>query len=172
MRTSNAIESQLTFRSMLEDDAHRTANSLLRSGGLARLLDDSEFRRYLFRSTKKLPIDGMPNEYAEFNESAILLGNSFELIGGMVRNKIVPEALFLQNYWWVVVNQWERLEGWIALLREYSGSQGMYEDFEFLTVLSRQWSSKHPDSYARSVPHIPLTNRFPLQAESWLHEQP
>lgn len=172
MRTSNAIESQLTFRSMLEDDPHRQANSLLRSGELKRMLEDTLFRRYLYRSTNKLPIGDASPLYVRYNESAILLGNSFELIGGMVRNNIVPKALFLQNYWWVVVNQWDRLEEWISLLREYSGSRGMYEDFEYLTVLSREWSRDHPDSYAKNAARIPLTNRFPLQAESWLQEQP
>ena len=168
MRTSNAIESQLAFRAMLDDDAHRKANAFLRTGELTRVIEDPAFRYYLYCTNAKLPVPGdVPKHYQELFEASVTIGNSFELIGGMVRNNIVPKHIFLQNYWWVVVTAWDRLKDWVALLREYSGSPGMYEDFEYLTVLSQQWSRKHPDSYAKGAPRITLANPYPLQEEAW-----
>jgi hypothetical protein len=94
MRSGNMIEAILSFRSMLEDDEHRKANRLLRGGDLARELDDPQFRRYLYRVSKKLPVEDVPPRYLELFEAAVALGNSFELIGGMVRNRVVSPEVF------------------------------------------------------------------------------
>ncbi len=98
------------------------------------------------------------------------MGNSFELIGGMVRNHIVPAHIFLANYWWVVDNNWNNLQKYIAMMREYTGSSGLFEDFEYLTVCAREWNRRHPESYAHGVARIPLTNPYPLTDQPWLHE--
>lgn len=171
MRAGNAIEAILSFRTMLEDDEHRKANILLRDGSLSRALADPQFRRFLYRGVKKLPTEGVPAIFMDLNQGAIAMGNSFELIGGMVRNRIVPANIFLANYWWVVSNNWDRLADYIAMMREYSGSQGLFEDFEYLTVLSLKWAKEHPNSYARGVKKIPLNNPYPLSSQSWLSEE-
>lgn len=172
MRTGNAIEAILSFRNMLEDDEHRRATALLRDGSLARKLKDPAFRRFLYCGVKKLPAGEVPEEFHAYTQSAIALGNSFELIGTMMRNRIVPTSLFLSNYWWVVESNWTRLEDYVAMMREYSGSQGLFEDFEYLTVLSRKWAAAHPDSYAHGVPKIPLVNKYPLKDQPWLNDLP
>lgn len=170
MRSGNLIEAVLSFRAMLEDDEHRKANRLLRGGDLARELQDPQFRRYLYRITKKLPTENPPQKYVELMEAAVALGNSFELIGGMIRNRVVAPEVFLSNYWWVVTNTWERMKEYIGMMREFSGSDGLFEDFEYLTVISLEWAKRHPDSYARGVAHMPLVNPYPLGSESWLNE--
>jgi len=170
MRTGNLIEAILTFRAMLEDDEHRKANRLLRGGDLARELEDLQFRRYLYRISKKLPLENAPQRYVDLQEAAIALGNSFELIGGMVRNKVVAPGIFLANYWWVVTNTWSRLESYIAMMREYSSSPGLFEDFEYLAVISAEWARRHPDSYARGVARMPLVNPYPLETQPSLNE--
>jgi len=170
MRSGNLIEAILSFRSMLEDDEHRKANRLLRGGDLARELEDPQFRRYLYRTAKKLPMQDVPQRYVDLMEAAVALGNSFELIGGMVRNKVVAPGIFLANYWWVVTNTWSRLESYIAMMRQYSDSPGLFEDFEYLTVMSKEWAARHPDSYARGVARMPLVNPYPLEHQAWLNE--
>ncbi|HZO92956.1 MAG TPA: hypothetical protein VFB22_04250 [Candidatus Baltobacteraceae bacterium] len=171
MRAGNAMEATLSFRAMLEDEAHREAADLLRGGEVGRALQDPAFREYLYRTTRKLPLENPPPaRYVQLNHAAIAMGNSFEMIGGMVRNRIVPTNIFLPNYWWVVTNHWSNLETYVALMREYSGSPGMFEDFEYLTVLSRKWAKDHPESYARGVPRIALKNAYPLSGESWFSD--
>lgn len=170
MRSGNVIAAILSFRSMLEDDEHRKATRLLRGGDLARELEDPQFRRYLYRLTRKLPLEDVPQRYTELMEAAIALGNSFELIGGMVRNKVVSPDVFLANYWWVVTNTWERMKDYIAMARQYTGNDGLFEDFEYLTVISAEWAKRHPNSYARGVARMPLVNPYPLERQPWLNE--
>ncbi len=170
MRSGNLIEAILSFRAMLEDDEHRKANRLLRGGDLARELEDPQFRRYIYRISKKLPVEKAPQRYIDLVEAAIALGNSFELIGGMVRNRVVAPGIFLANYWWVVTNTWERMKEYIAMARQYTGNDSLFEDFEYLTVISLEWAKRHPDSYARGVARMPLVNPYPLERQMWLNE--
>ncbi|HEY5257304.1 MAG TPA: hypothetical protein VIJ12_02905 [Candidatus Baltobacteraceae bacterium] len=171
MRTGNAIEAVLSFRAILEDDEHRAATRLLRSGALSRAFDDPLFLQYLYRVSNRLPFEDIPQEYVDLAQAAVSIGNAFELIGGMVRNRIAPAHLFLQNYWWVVENSWTQLQDWVAMARDYTGNQGLFEDFEFLTVAARKWAKEHPNSYARGVARIPLVNRFPLDRQPWYREE-
>lgn len=170
MRSGNLIEAVLSFRAMLEDDEHRKANRLLRGGDLARELEDPRFRRYLYRLSKRLPQDEVPQRYVELMEAAVALGNSFELIGGMIRNHVVAPEVFLANYWWVVTNTWERMKEYIAMMRQFTGADSLFEDFEYLTVISAQWAKRHPNSYARGVARMPLVNPYPLERQPWLNE--
>lgn len=170
MRSGNLIEAVLSFRALLEDDEHRKANRLLRGGTLARALEDPQFRRYLYRITKKLPVENPPQRFIDLQEAAIAVGNSFELIGGMVRNKVVAPGIVLANYWWVVANAWALLQEYVAMMCQYSGSEGLFEDFEYLTVISLEWAKQHPDSYARGVARMPLINPYPLEQQPWLNE--
>ncbi|HEX5275733.1 MAG TPA: hypothetical protein VFW34_10705 [Candidatus Rubrimentiphilum sp.] len=170
MRSGNLIEAILSFRSMLEDDEHRKANRLLRGGDLARELEDPQFRRFLYRISRKLPMDDVPQRYIDLMEAAVALGNSFELIGGMVRNRVVAPDVFLANYWWVVTNTWGRMKEYIAMMRQYTGAESLFEDFEYLTVVSAEWAKRHPDSYARGVARMPLVNPYPLERQPWLNE--
>jgi hypothetical protein len=170
MRSGNLIEAILSFRAMLEDEEHRKATRLLRGGDLARELADPQFRRYLYRMSKKLPIEDVPERYVALTEAAIALGNSFELIGGMVRNRVVAPGIFLANYWWVVTNTWARMAEYIAVARRYTGADSLFEDFEYLTVISEEWAKQHPNSYARGVARKQLVNPYPLEREMWLNE--
>lgn len=170
MRSGNLIEAILSFRSMLEDDEHRKANRLLRGGDLARELQDPRFRRYLYRLSKRLPQDEVPQRYVDLMEAAVALGNSFELIGGMIRNHVVAPEVFLANYWWVVTNTWERMKEYIAMMRQYTGADSLFEDFEYLTVVSGEWAKRHPNSYARGVARMPLTNPYPLAEQNFVNE--
>jgi hypothetical protein len=170
MRSGNMIEAILSFRSMLEDDEHRKANRLLRGGDLGRELENPEFRRYLYRISKKLPVEDVPQRYIDLMEAAVALGNSFELIGGMVRNRVVSAEMFLANYWWVVTNTWTRMAEYIAVARRYTGADSLFEDFEYLTVISEAWARRHPNSYARGVARKSLVNPYPLEREMWLNE--
>ncbi len=170
MRSGNMIEAILSFRAMLEDDEHRKANRLLRGGDLARELENPEFRRFLYRISKKLPLEDVPQRYIDLMEAAVALGNSFELIGGMVRNRVVSPGIFLANYWWVVTNTWARMKEYIAMARQYTGADSLFEDFEYLTVISEEWARRHPNSYARGIARMPLVNPYPLERQPWLNE--
>ncbi len=88
----------------------------------------------------------------------------------MVRNGIVPSEVFLPNYWWVVISNWTHMQEYIAMAREHLESESLFEDFEYLTVISEEWAKQHPNNYARGVRRMPLSNPYPLERQPWLHE--
>src|SRR6185437_15539036 len=86
MRAGNAIEAILSFRSIIEDEPHRNATNLLRTGDLERAMQDPKFRRFLYRRTKQHPNPDVPQSYSDLMDCATIMGNCFELIGGLIRN--------------------------------------------------------------------------------------
>ena len=171
MRAGNSMQLILSVRAILEDDEHRQAVNLIRSGDLLRALDDPQFRKYIYRRLHRMPTGDVPQKLRDLMDAATTLGNFFELIGGMMRRGVASGDIFLPNYWWVVIGNWDRMESWIAMMREYAQSDGLYVDFEYLTVLCRKWGEDHPDSYAHGHPRIQITNPHPLAQEPWLKEQ-
>lgn len=170
MRAGNSMQLILSVRAILEDDEHRHAMNEIRGGDLQRALDDPQFRRYVYRRLRRLPTKDAPQQFRDLMDAATRLANFFELIGGMMRRGVASGEIFLPNYWWIVLSNWDRMEAWIAMAREYAQSDGLYVDFEYLTVLSRKWADAHPDSYAHGVPRIPVTNPHPLTEQPWLNE--
>ncbi len=73
MRAGNMIEAILSFRAVLEDAEHREANRLLRGGDLARELENPEFRRYLYRVSRTLPVEDVPQKYIDLLDAVTLL---------------------------------------------------------------------------------------------------
>jgi hypothetical protein len=62
------------------------------------------------------------------------------------------------------------MKEYIAISRQYTGADSLFEDFEYLTVISGEWAKRHPNSYARGVARMPLADSYPLEREPWAHE--
>jgi hypothetical protein len=73
----------------------------------------------------------------------------------MVRNGLTDKRIFLEQYANLVVTAWDAVEPLLRLRREATRSDTPWEDFEYLTVLARQWSasrSSYPKGVARILP--------------------
>jgi hypothetical protein len=151
LRAGNQIAGFLTLRNMLDDEAHQRAVALLeREGNIA---DDKEFRAYV-----KAAFTGVPAPHddrsRDVRAAVIMLANSFEVVGTLVRNGIVDQRLFLEQYCSTIVNMWRRLAPYIVAVRGLQNDDGIWEDFEYLTVLSQQYMAKHPSVYPKGVPRL------------------
>lgn len=151
LRAGNQITGFLTLRNMLDDDAHQRAIALLeREGDLAH---DERYIAYAKAAFAAVPTPG-DDRSREVRAAVVMIANSFEVMGTLVRNGVVDQRLFLEQYCGTIVAMWRRLEPYIAAAREIQGDDGIWEDFEYLTALSREFLAKHPSIYPKGVPRL------------------
>lgn len=151
LRAGNQIAGFLTLRNMLDDEAHQRAWALLvREGDVS---NDEGYRAYVKAVVARRPTSGQ-ERYADIYAAILLMGNAFEVIGTLVRNGIVDRGMFLQQYAGPNITSWSRLEPYIALLRAERHDDAIFEDFEYMTVLSRAYIEKRPSEYPVGAPRL------------------
>jgi hypothetical protein len=151
LRAGNQIAGFLTLRTMLDDDAHQRAIAVLeREGDLTRDQAYLAYTRAVFSN------DAIPggDRYREVRAAVVMIANSFEVMGTLVRNGIVDRRLFLEQYCSTIMNMWKRLEPYIAAAREIQADDGIWEDFEYLTALSRTFIAQHPSVFPKDMPRL------------------
>lgn len=151
MRASNQIAGFLTLRNVLDDEAHRQALAVLRREG--DITKEEGYRAYVAASTSGRPTPDQPR-YQDVYDAVGLTANAFEVIGTLVRNGIVDRRLFLEQYCFTVSGYWSRLEPYTALQRATTHDDGVWEDFEYMAVLSREFMKEHASVYPAGVPHL------------------
>ncbi len=147
LRAGNQISGFLTLRTMLDDDAHQRALAILqREGDLAQ---DAGFRAYA-----AAVFAGTASDHERFRElraAVSMLGNSFEVMGTLVRNGVVDRRMFLEQYCGTISGMWRRLEHYIAMERQIQHDDGIWEDFEYLAALSKAFLIEHPSVYPHGL---------------------
>jgi hypothetical protein len=104
---------------------------------LATKLQDPDFRYQLnvrpARTDENRPLIGKINA----------LGNFYEGMGTLVKARLVDRQLALEIYSGKVIGDWEALAPVTALSRRVAGD-ALWENFEYLFVLSQDWVAAHP----------------------------
>jgi hypothetical protein len=72
----------------------------------------------------------------------------------MVRNGLTDRRIFLEQWTPLVTSVWNLLEPITRVRREADRSDAPWEDFEYLTVLSRDSQKRNPSFYPRDTPRI------------------
>jgi hypothetical protein len=94
----------------------------------------------------------------------MLVCDVWEQVGSLVKYGLIRREPLLDLACSAISDQWDALSLTIAILRQ-TGGPGLFENFEYLAVLSRQWIREHPDGvYPTSVerltlPSLPATRR-------------
>ncbi|HZV78415.1 MAG TPA: DUF4760 domain-containing protein [Candidatus Binatus sp.] len=162
LRTGNQITALLTIGEKFQDERFREAQYLV-NHSIASALQDPAFRAFVVSRTRftNAPPD-VPPEYVRLHQSARLVGNFFEELGNLVKNRVVDYDLFMDHYCSNVAGSWKVLENYIAILREATGDLGLWDNFEDLTVRAREFLAKYPTTYPPGVPRIAISNPWPL----------
>ena len=105
-------------------------------------------------------------EFASLRRAAIMIGNAYEDLGVLVKNNIIDKALFFDRYSGPIKRAWNRLNAYAAFCREATGSTNLWENFEYLTVLSEDWDQIHPSSYPAGLRRLPVHNPWPIAPAS------
>ncbi|MBV8148344.1 MAG: hypothetical protein JO092_04570 [Candidatus Eremiobacteraeota bacterium] len=91
----------------------------------------------------------------------LLVGNFYEGMGALVKSGLADRDLVLDSYYGQALSMWELCAPITAILRRQEGI-GLWENFEYLTVLSQDWEAAHPQGT-----YPPGTRRIGLEDE-WL----
>ena len=92
------------------------------------------------------------------------LGNFYEGLGVLVKARLVDRKLVLELWSDVIADNWASLSLVTAMLRREAGD-GLWENFEYLAVLSQDWLAAHPKgAYPAGLRRIELKDEW-LEAD-------
>ena len=165
LRAGNQITALLTIGDRFQDSGFRNALYAI-NHGLAQAMNNDAFRTYISSRLRGLTMPNVPPEYIALNQSATLVGNFYEQAGNLVKNGVVDETLFLDQYCNSTVGTWKRLESYVAFMRAVTNDIGLWDNFEYLTVRSREFLRKYPTTYPKGVPRIELESPWPVPSRS------
>jgi len=136
MRASNQLEGLLSVNGRIEDD---------------------DFNAWFTQTQEQLPALMENPDYRAAVEAGridrnapwLKLGNSYDAAGNLIKRRLLPEDIFLDNAAYRVIAAWEMLEPFTAVIRRTFGA-GLWENFEYLYVRSQHYHDKHPNG---TYPH-------------------
>jgi hypothetical protein len=93
------------------------------------------------------------------------VGNFYENMGALVKNGLADKNLVLDIFWSQILGNWNRLAQVAAIRRRATGDKSVWENFEYLTVLSQDWDAAHPGgTYPPGVRRIDVKDEW-LEAD-------
>jgi hypothetical protein len=159
LRAGNQINALLSIGEKLDSREFTEAlASVYRD--LEAALADPGFREYEIAIYRRSPPPSVDNRYVDLHHACVLVGNTFELLGVLVKNGIIERTIFVDQYCGVILGAWRLLADRTALGRDVGDPSG-WEYFEYLAVLSEDWLESHPSSYPKGVRRYPLHNPWP-----------
>lgn len=161
LRAGNQISAMLTIGDRYYDREFTQQLNLVR-GKLAVAMEDPTFRTYVVAILRLTTPPETAPEYVELRRAAVSIGNTHEELATLVKNGVIDKRLYLELYGNNIIVEWKLLEDYTAFNRAVSEDPAFWENFELLTVLSREWLKLHPSSYPREIGRISLYNRWPV----------
>lgn len=143
MRASNQLEGLLSVLARVED-ANFNAWLTDTQRQLTVLLADEEYVRSVTENT--------------FDRSVawLQLGNSYDWVGSLIKNRLIPVDAFLDVYSFRITQAWELMQP-ITVLARKNSSDAVWENFEYLYVKAQEWNKRHAHgNYPRHMPHAEL----------------
>lgn len=141
-RGSNQIIALTECRETLESEEFQNARDFI-VNILPEMLKDPAM-------AEKLQRRRFPNEL----RAVSYVANFFESMGAFVRFNIIDRTIACDLWCGVVLSSWNALLPVIRARRRLD--PGIWENFEYLAMLSRQYSDRYPTSYPKGMPRMPL----------------
>jgi hypothetical protein len=163
LRASNQINAMLSIGNQFGDKEFRDALALVDRKSDS-TFEDPIFREYDFAILNGLPTPAVKQDYIDVLDATRLVCNKYEELGILVKNGIVDKGLFLDRYCLVIVRTWNRLERAIAWNRKMASNDAIWENFEYLAVLSQDYQRQHPSAYPKGVRRLQMPETWPAPA--------
>jgi hypothetical protein len=161
LRAGNQINAMLSIGESLDKEFLDAQHFVQKE--LAAALKDPDFRAYSAAMSRGIPPPEAPRVYIEVRRAAIAVANKYEELGILVRHGIVDQDLFIERYVNIIGQGWAALETFTAFSRAASGTDSIWENFEYLAVLSQDWIKQHPEGvYPKGVRRMQLHNPWPV----------
>lgn len=132
MRGSNQIVALTEFRETMEAKAFQDAQRFVTFELPKRLKDPTERAK-----ATTLPF---LDEYA----AVPVIANMFEALGGFVRDRVIESDVACKLVAFVVLRNWTALAPLTTYMREELHAPALWENFEYLAVLSQRWIDENP----------------------------
>ena len=161
LRAGNQINAMLSISSQFDNQAFLDAGDLVREKA-ASAIGDPLYRTYALAVAHHEPATAPREDDITIRRAIVLVANTYEELGILVKNGIVDRDLFLDRYCWVIAQRWRVLEEHIAFFRAITGDDAIWENFEFLTVLSQDYQRQHPSRYPAGMRRLKPVNTWPL----------
>jgi hypothetical protein len=144
MRGGNQIELIANWTEAIEGENFQRALAFITRDLPAMLADTEKLRRMSWT-----PI---PPELQAIRTVA----NHFESVGSFVRRGIIEADVACDLWAYLVIRLWNESLPVLTYARNISGTDAVWENFEYLVLLSKRWIDKHPNgSYPVGEPRLP-----------------
>lgn len=144
MRGSNQIAALTEFRETMESDRFQAAQAFV-SYDLPRRLQDPVER-------VKMTTIPFRDEYMAISTVA----NMYEALGGLVKSGVIDRDVACDVVALIVVRSWDAMLPVTTYLRHNLGTRALWENFEYLALLSKRFIAEHPDgAYPPNAPRLP-----------------
>lgn len=163
MRTSNQIMALLTIGERFDSPSYVDAY-LLVDRKLESALEDPLFRAYEIAHAKNQTLPEIDPALLAVRRAAVLIGNMYDELGLLVNNGIVDRKLFIYQYAPHIVEQWHRMEHYIAFVRQAQGNNTVWEMYECLVVLTEDFLQNQPATYPVGMRRLDIHNPWPIPA--------
>jgi hypothetical protein len=137
-RSSNLIEALAELREGMENREMQVAVQFVRHG-LGEKLRDPAFRYQIANRAAMTP------ENQTLWGEILLVGNFHENMGALVKSGLADKNLVLDIFSTQVLRNWERFAHVVAIVRQATGDNAVWEHFEYLAILSQDWEAAHPN---------------------------
>ena len=134
-RSSNQIAAINELRETIESPEFQAAQHFV-MGELPARVRDPAFRHQYFDPSVRTDESWL--QIAKVNR----VGNFFETLGTLVKAGMVDRELALDVWSGNIARGWELLAPVTAIARRREGA-GLWENFEYITVLAQDWLKKH-----------------------------
>ncbi len=131
-RSSNQIEALAELREGTENPEMRSAERFVRHD-LSEKLKDPAFRYQLANQAAMTAVT--QSSWGDIRRVA----NFFENMGALVKNGLADKDLVLEIFCDRVSYNWEMLTPVVAIVRQSVGKIAIWENFEYVAVLSQDW---------------------------------
>jgi Domain of unknown function (DUF4760) len=149
-RSSNQIEALAELNEGRDTPEMQAAQQFVQHD-LGEKLKDAAFRYQLAHRESMTP------ENQQLLNEIRRVGNFYESMGILVKNGLADNDLVLDHFSGQILGHWKSLVPVVAIVRQSTGTNVVWENFEYLTVLSQDWHATHPKgTYPHGVRRIEL----------------
>jgi hypothetical protein len=152
LRANNQITALLAVQDVFNEKDYRSADALVRKES-PEIFSDEGFCAYMIAVLRdEEPIEN--TRYLEIRQASRFVSNTYEALGVLVKTRILDADLVLDLFGWILATGWSNLEGWVAMVRAATGRQSIYENFEYVASLSRDYLVTRPTAFPQGVKRL------------------
>lgn len=164
LRAGNQINAILSIAELINGKAFDDSMSVIRTD-LAGALDDPAFRGYWKAQIRNETLPKIDPAHQRVRTAVVTVANTYEQLGVLVRNGVIDQHMFIEGFCAPVLGLWNRLSNLTAFLREADNDPALWENFEYLAVLSEDWLARYTTTYPRDMRRLDIHNPWPLASD-------